>query len=204
MAVSLFWFIAVDNLFLAFPVIFDLWKRMFSQRCYEPSFNSGFLVCCIPRKHWLLVFIPCILFYCCFFFLQGDLIISMILKVNELRITVLTQISTAALIKISTLQMQHLFETIWYAWIFWNHDMLILHEIVNSLAFSHFPAYLTYQHRLCLLFCIVYIGPKAEEGNGFQVTKSSVLFVIMTLWQNLVSPFVWDLLVTSLRFKMFA
>ena len=29
--------------------------------------------------------------------------ISMILKVNELRITVLTQISTAALIKISTL-----------------------------------------------------------------------------------------------------
>jgi len=47
------------------------------------------------------------------FFLQGDLImISMILKVNELRITVLTQISTAALTKISTLQMQHLFETI--------------------------------------------------------------------------------------------
>ena len=36
--------------------------------------------------------------------------ISMILRVNELRITVLTQISTAALIKISTLQMQHLFE----------------------------------------------------------------------------------------------
>ena len=42
------------------------------------------------------------------FFLQGDLIMmSMILWFNELRITVLTQISTAALIKISTLQMQH-------------------------------------------------------------------------------------------------
>ena len=34
---------------------------------------------------------------------------------NELRITVLTQISTAALINISTLQMQHLFEAIWFA-----------------------------------------------------------------------------------------
>ena len=34
--------------------------------------------------------------------------ISMILKVNGLRITVLTQISTAALIKISALQMQRL------------------------------------------------------------------------------------------------
>lgn len=48
--------------------------------------------------------------------LQGDLIvISMILWVNDLRVTVLTQISTAALIKISTLQMQRLFETIWCA-----------------------------------------------------------------------------------------
>lgn len=84
--------------------------------------------------------------------------------------------------------------------------MLILHEIVNSLAFSHFPAYLTYWHWLCLLFCVVYISSKAEEGNSFQVTKSSVLFVIMTLRQNLVSPhfFLWNLLVTSLRFKIFA
>ena len=41
-----------------------------------------------------------------FFILQGDLIMmSMILWFNELRITVLTQISTAALIKISTFQM---------------------------------------------------------------------------------------------------
>lgn len=143
MAFSLFWFIVVNNLYLAWPVKFDLWRRMFSKCCYEPSLNSGFLVCCIPRKYWLLVFRPCLRFYFyyfVFFLLRGDLImISMILRVNELRITVLTQISTAALIKISTLQMQHLFETIWFAWIFWNHDMLILHEIVNSLAFSHVP-----------------------------------------------------------------
>lgn len=118
MAFSLFWFIVVNNLYLAWPVKFDLWRRMFSKCCYEPSLNSGFLVCCIPRKYWLLVFRPCLRFYFyyfVFFLLRGDLImISMILRVNELRITVLTQISTAALIKISTLQMQHLFETIWF------------------------------------------------------------------------------------------
>ena len=51
MAFSLFWFIVVNNLFLAWPVMFDLWRRMFSRCCYEPSLNSGFLASCIPRKY---------------------------------------------------------------------------------------------------------------------------------------------------------